>query len=35
MIPVKVVGALDGQWQSTAWKTDAFYGNPLQGFSVP
>jgi hypothetical protein len=35
MIPVKVVGALDGQWQSAAWKTDAFYGNPLQGFTVP
>jgi hypothetical protein len=35
MIPVKVVGALDGQWQPMAWKTDAFYGNPLQGFTAP
>jgi hypothetical protein len=35
MVPVKVVGTHDGQWQPTAWKTDAFYGNPLQGFNVP
>ena len=35
MVPVKVVGAADGQWQPTAWKTDAFYGNPLRGFTAP
>lgn len=35
IIPVKVVGTLDGQWHPTAWKTDAFYGNPLQGFMAP
>ena len=35
MVPVKVVGTADGQWQPTAWKTDALYGNPLQGFNVP
>jgi len=35
LIPVKVVGTSDGEWQPAAWKTDAFYGNPLQGFVVP
>lgn len=35
LVPVKVVGTSDGQWQTMAWKTDAFYGNPLQGFTVP
>lgn len=35
MIPVKVVGTSDGQWQPMAWKTDAFYGNLLKGFAVP
>ena len=34
-VPVKVVGTSDGQWQATAWKTDAFYGNPMQGFTAP
>lgn len=35
LVPVKVVGTLDGQWQPMAWKTDVFYGNPLQGFTAP
>ena len=35
LVPVKVHGTTDGQWQPTAWKTDAFYGNPLQGFTAP
>ncbi len=35
LIPVKVVGTHDGQWQPMAWKTDAFYGNPLKGFTAP
>ena len=34
-VPVKVVGTSDGPWQPMAWKTDAFYGNPLQGFTAP
>ena len=34
ILPVKVMGTLD-KWNATAWKTDAFYGNPLSGFSVP
>jgi hypothetical protein len=35
IVPVQVLGDQDGQWDRTAWKTDAFYGNPLKGFSVP
>lgn len=34
LAPVKVVGAGDGQWNPNAWKTDAFYGNPLAGFTA-
>lgn len=32
IIPVKVMGTFD-KWNATAWKTDAFYGNPLTGFT--
>jgi hypothetical protein len=35
VVPVKVIGAGDGQWDANAWKTDAFYGNPLSGFAAP
>lgn len=34
ILPVKVMGTFD-KWNATAWKTDAFYGNPLSGFNVP
>jgi hypothetical protein len=34
ILPVKVIGAGDGQWDANAWK-DAFYGNPLSGFVAP
>ncbi len=34
IIPVKVMGNLD-KWNPASWKTDAFYGNPIAGFSVP
>jgi hypothetical protein len=33
LVPVKVIGASE-KWNATAWKTDAFYGNPLTGFTV-
>lgn len=33
VVPVKVMGNLD-KWNAAAWKTDAFYGNPLSGFAV-
>ncbi|HEX7530382.1 MAG TPA: hypothetical protein VF333_04505 [Pyrinomonadaceae bacterium] len=35
ILPVKVIGAADGQWDPNAWKTGAFYGNPLTGFVAP
>ena len=35
MVPVQIVGDQDGAWDKTAWKTDAFFGNPLTGFTWP
>lgn len=32
IVPVKIMGDKD-KWNTTQWKTDAFYGNPLAGFS--
>lgn len=34
ILPVKVLGAADGEWDVNGWKT-AFYGNPLTGFVAP
>ncbi len=34
VIPVKIMGTLD-KYNATAWKTEAFYGNPLTGFVAP
>lgn len=34
VVPVKIMGTLD-KYNAAAWKTDAFYGNPLTGFNVP
>ncbi len=34
VVPVKIMGTLD-KWNAAAWKTDAFYGNPLTGFVAP
>ncbi|MBK7933578.1 MAG: hypothetical protein KA956_00985 [Pyrinomonadaceae bacterium] len=33
-IPVKIMGDKD-KWSSATWKTDAFYGNALKGFTWP
>jgi hypothetical protein len=33
IVPVKVIGD-QGPWDKLAWKTGAFYGNPLTGFTV-
>jgi hypothetical protein len=33
IVPVQIMGDQDGQWDRTAWKTDAFYGNLLTGFT--
>jgi hypothetical protein len=35
IVPVQVLGDQDGSWDRNAWKADAFYGNPLDGFSMP
>ena len=35
VLPVQIVGSEDGDWDKTAWKTGAFYGNPLSGFTAP
>lgn len=35
LVPVQVLGDGDGVWNKTAWKTDAFWGNPATGFNVP
>jgi|ERR1035437_2349550 hypothetical protein len=35
IVPVTIIGDQDGTWNRTAWKTDAFYGNPLTGFTAP
>jgi hypothetical protein len=34
IVPVQVLGDSDGPWDKMAWKTDAFYGNPLSGFTA-
>ena len=34
IVPVKVIGTSE-KWNQTAWKTDAFYGNTLTGFTMP
>jgi hypothetical protein len=34
IVPVKIIGDQDGKWDKDAWKTDAFYGNPLTGFTA-
>lgn len=34
VVPVKIMGTLD-KYNQAAWKTNAFYGNPLNGFVAP
>ena len=34
IVPVQIIGDQDGMWNKNAWKTDAFYGNPLTGFTA-
>ena len=34
IVPVQVLGDSDGPWDKNAWKTDAYYGNPLTGFTA-
>jgi hypothetical protein len=32
LLPVKVIGNSDGNWNKAMWKTDMFYGSPYPGF---
>jgi len=34
IVPVRFIGAPDGVWNKLAWKTEAFYGNPLVGLTA-
>lgn len=35
LVPAQIIGDQDGQWDRNAYKTEAFFGNPLAGFVVP
>ena len=35
VVPVQILGDTGGTWDRNAWKTEAFYGNPLAGFVAP
>lgn len=32
LVPIEIIGTLDGSWDKSAWQTGAFYSNPLKGF---
>jgi hypothetical protein len=34
IVPVQILGDQEGAWNKDAWKTDAFYANPLTGFTA-
>ncbi|HVS80543.1 MAG TPA: hypothetical protein VHE60_02280, partial [Pyrinomonadaceae bacterium] len=35
VVPVQIIGDQDGIWDRNAYKTDAFFGNPLNAFVAP
>ena len=35
IVTAQIIGDQDGQWDRNAYKTDAFFGNPLSGFVFP
>ena len=35
VVPVAIIGDQDGQWDRSAYKTESFFGNPLNGFVLP
>jgi len=35
LVPVQVLGEGDGIWSKVAWKTEAFWSNPVTGLSIP
>jgi hypothetical protein len=34
IVPVQILGDQDGTWDHNAWRSAAFYGNPLTGFTA-
>jgi hypothetical protein len=34
IVPVQIIGDQDGAWDRGAWRTAAFYSNPLTGFTA-
>ena len=34
IVPVQIIGDQDGIWNKAAWQSEAFYGNPLKGFTA-
>lgn len=34
IVPVSILGTLDGTWNKAAWQTEAFWGNTLKGFTA-
>ncbi|HSU25953.1 MAG TPA: hypothetical protein VLI65_08230 [Pyrinomonadaceae bacterium] len=34
IFPAQIIGDQDGPWDKAAWRTDAYYGNPLTGFTA-
>ena len=34
IFPAQIIGDQDGPWDKAAWRTDAFYGNPVTGFNA-
>jgi len=35
VVPAQIIGDTDGQWDRSAYKSDAFFGNPLNGVVWP
>ena len=35
VVTTQIVGDQDGQWDRNAYKTEAFFGNPLSGLVIP
>ncbi len=33
VVPTRIIDDQDGTWDRNAYKTDAFFGNPLNGFN--
>ena len=34
VFPVQLLGDQDGPWDKAAWRSDAYYGNPISGFTA-